>query len=218
MSTKPKNTTTKTAEQAVSIKAPNIRVLAVEIRGTAPYVQLAFPQKVIEIMRAKMEQGSSAKKGKAREPRDFAEDFKQALHLDVTDGWNGIPAPAFRNAMISACGIVGFKMTLAKKAIFILQDGFSVHEDKPLVKIKGKPEMVVHHVRNATGVADLRVRGKFWPWGAMLNVQYDADLFTATDIVNLIHRVGIQVGVGEGRPDSKSSAGMGWGTFEIVNA
>jgi hypothetical protein len=30
-----------------------------------------------------------------------------------------------------------------------------------------------------------------------------------------MHRVGAQVGIGEGRPDSKNSTGMGWGTFEI---
>jgi len=27
--------------------------------------------------------------------------------------------------------------------------------------------------------------------------------------------VGLQVGIGEGRPDSKNSAGMGWGMFTI---
>jgi hypothetical protein len=31
-------------------------------------------------------------------------------------------------------------------------------------------------------------------------------------------RVGIQVGICEGRPDSKNSAGMGWGTFKLVNS
>jgi hypothetical protein len=29
--------------------------------------------------------------------------------------------------------------------------------------------------------------------------------------------VGRQVGIGEGRPDSRNSCGMGWGLFEIVN-
>jgi hypothetical protein len=31
-------------------------------------------------------------------------------------------------------------------------------------------------------------------------------------------RVGLQVGIGEGRPDSKNSAGMGWGLFTIEEA
>jgi len=34
-------------------------------------------------------------------------------------------------------------------------------------------------------------------------------------VTNLLSRVGMQVGIGEGRPFSKNSAGMGWGTFEL---
>ena len=48
-------------------------------------------------------------------------------------------------------------------------------------------------------------------------MRYDADQFTAVDIANLMMRVGVQVGIGEGRPDSKTSTGMGWGTFEVIN-
>ena len=52
-------------------------------------------------------------------------------------------------------------------------------------------------------------------WGARLNIQYDAGMLSDADIVNLISRVGVQVGIGEGRPDSKQSAGLGFGLFEI---
>jgi hypothetical protein len=48
-----------------------------------------------------------------------------------------------------------------------------------------------------------------------LRFRYDADQFTASDVVNLIARAGMQVGICEGRPDSSNSTGMGWGTFEI---
>ena len=36
-----------------------------------------------------------------------------------------------------------------------------------------------------------------------------------TDVTNLMQRVGMQVGIGEGRPDSRDSAGLGWGTFRL---
>ena len=87
----------------------------------------------------------------------------------------------------------------------------------PLVKIKGTPEPLIMHARNATGVCDIRVRAKFWPWTAKLKVSFDSDQFTTTDVANLLLRVGTQVGIGEGRPDSRMSAGMGWGTFTIQN-
>jgi hypothetical protein len=55
-------------------------------------------------------------------------------------------------------------------------------------------------------------------WEAVLRIRYDAGILTADQLVNLISRVGVQVGIGEGRPDSKESAGLGFGLFDIVNA
>jgi hypothetical protein len=72
-------------------------------------------------------------------------------------------------------------------------------------------------VRNETGVPDVRWRPYWDEWEASVRVKYDADQFTATDVVNLMMRVGQQVGIGEGRPDSKDSAGQGWGTFEVLS-
>ena len=53
-------------------------------------------------------------------------------------------------------------------------------------------------------------------WEADVRIRYDGDQFTASDVVNLLARAGLQVGIGEGRPDSKKSTGMGWGLFEIA--
>ena len=212
MSTKKQTNTPQT--ETVAISAPKIHTAEFTIVGTAPYIQLRFSEKAMHAMRAKMELGSQAGKKTAKAARDFDEDFRQALHVS-DEGWNGIPASAFRNAMISACRLVGFKMTLAKLSVFILPDGFDKIDGVPLIKIEGEPEPHIMHARNATGVCDLRVRAKFWPWTANVRVQYDADQFSPTDCANLMTRVGAQVGIGEGRPDSKASAGMGWGTFKL---
>ena len=210
----PTATKAKSEVENIRITAPKIQTAEFKIIGTAPYVQLRFSQKAMNAMREKHELGSLAAKKKAKVARDFNEDFEQALHVS-DDGWNGIPASAFRNAMISACRLVGFKLTLAKLSVFILPEGFDKVDGVPLLKIKGKPEPHIMHARNATGVCDLRVRAKYWPWSATVRVQYDADQFSATDAANLMTRVGTQVGIGEGRPDSKMSAGMGWGTFKL---
>jgi hypothetical protein len=219
MTTKTKPTAAKIAPakseiSTVQITAPKIHTAEFKIVGTAPYIQLRFSEKAINAMREKHEAGSQANKKKAKEARDFNQDFIQAQHRS-DDEWNGIPAAAFRNGMISACRLVGFKMTLAKLSVFVLPDGFDKVDGVPLIKINGKPESHIMHARNATGVCDLRVRAKFWPWSAVVRIQYDADQFTATDAANLMTRVGTQVGIGEGRPDSKMSAGMGWGTFKL---
>jgi hypothetical protein len=105
-------------------------------------------------------------------------------------------------------------MTRAKLSIFIEADGVS-RDGTPLVRIYGEPEMHTGHVRNETGVVDIRARPMWREWSLKLRVRYDAEQFTVTDVANLIMRAGMQVGVGEGRPDSKKSTGMGWGTFTI---
>lgn len=201
--------------ETLTVKAPNFQILEVKIAGTSPYMQHAFPQKVREMLKAKHEAGSTAAKKKNKEARDFAADCEGAKHYS-TDGWIGIPAPAFRNALISACRVVGFAMTRAKLSLFCEADGFDKADGTGLVRIHGEPEETVLPVRNETGVVDLRARPMWREWSATLRIRYDADQFTATDVLNLILRAGQQVGIGEGRPDSKKSAGLGYGMFTVV--
>lgn len=198
-------------DENVVFRPPNLRIAKFNIEGTSPYVQLKFSKKG-EMMDKMM--GKKVKGSKSRDARDFEAEFRGAQHIS-TEGWNGIPAASFRNAMISACRLVDFKMTLAKLSIFVNGDGFDNEESTPLVKINGTPEMLVSHVRNATGVIDLRARAKFFPWNADVAVVYDADQFDLQSVYNLLSRVGMQVGIGEGRPDGKSSAGQGFGLFKI---
>ena len=203
------------SQATVVIKPANIQQAVFNIKGTAPYVQARFSGKAMQAMMSKMAAGSTAAKSRAKPAHDFDDDYKQAMHVS-TEGWKGIPAGAFRQAMISACRLVGFKMTLAKLSVFVHADGFDRIDGIPLIRIEGEPERTDMAVRNATGVADIRVRPMWREWSAQVRVKYDADQFTLQDVTNLMQRVGMQVGIGEGRPDSRESAGLGWGTFEIV--
>ena len=204
-------------ETTLVIAAPNLKNMIIHIQGTAPYVQNRFSQKAMQEMKAKQEAGSTAKKNIKRQPKNFNEMYENAKHVSQ-EGWYGIPAPAFRNAMISACRVAGFVMTKAKLSVFIVPDGLDGIDMTPLVKItKGKPKYFESTVRLESGVIDIRARPMWDPgWEAKVTVRYDADQFTETDVVNLMLRVGLQVGIGEGRPDSKKSCGQGWGLFEII--
>lgn len=208
---------TKKQVAQVTIKPPNFQHAKIKIRGTVPYVQHAFGQKALATMMENQMQGSQGRKGKLRQPKDFKEVYRNATHFS-RQGWIGIPAAAIRNGMISACRTVGFKMTLAKLSLFVNADGFDRHSGDPLIKItKGKPHEHFGAARNANGGTDVRCR-PMWDegWEAVINIKWDADQFTATDVVNLLSRVGAQVGLGEGRADSRNSAGMGWGHFDVV--
>lgn len=201
----------------VQIKAPNLQTAIFRIIGTAPLVQAKFSQKAKEQMMATQAAGQQARSKKAREAKDFDAVCDGSVHYS-REGWIGIPAGAFRAAMISACRLVGFKMTLAKLSLFVEADGFDRDEGTPLVRLIAKDyKRVDMHVRNATGVIDIRSRPMWEEWQADVRVKFDGDQFSLTDVTNLLARVGQQVGLCEGRPDSKSSAGMGWGTFRLAD-
>ena len=206
--------TTKT----VAIPMPAFRYQRFTIRGTEIYVQNKFSAKAREKMRTDQEMGWQAKSRKVREPKDFGRAYADAIHVS-TDGWHGIPASAFRAAMISACRIVGFAMTRAKLSVFVEAEGIDADDATPLVRItKGEPEYREDLVRQQT-TTDLRPRPMWTPgWEARVVVRYDTAQFSDEDVYALMLRVGSQVGIGEGRPDSRSSAGMGWGLFEVVEA
>lgn len=200
------------------VKPANIVEIAVRIRGTAPLVQNKFSHKARVKMMADMATPKSQKKSKSeRPPRDYDDDFIQAQHRD-TDGRNGIPAPAFRAAMIDACRAAGIVMTKAKMSVFVLHDTIDATDGTPLVLIDAAPpERTEMLVRNDNGGADIRIRPMWRAWGAIVRMQFDADMISLDSVVNLLDRAGRQVGIGEGRPFSKNSTGQGWGTF-IVEA
>ena len=201
------------ADQTITISAPNIQAVRLKLVGTAPYMQARFSAKAMQAMSDKMT-GVTKKGSKVRADRDFDEDYKQAMH-ESTDGWIGIPASSIRAACISACRLAGFMMTLAKLSIFVIGEGLDKVDGLPLIRIYGEPEQTRMATRNATGVADIRVRPMWREWHTFVTIQYDADQFHLQDVVNLVERAGMQVGIGEGRPDSKSSAGLGFGTFKV---
>jgi hypothetical protein len=204
--------------EMVVVTPPDMRVLEVGIRSTAALVSNRFGARATSEIRKKHEAGEKAnEKKKLKEARDFTGEFNEARHVSA-DGWDGIPATSFKNAMVRAASLNGLVMKLTKLSVFVVQDGFAP-DGTPLIRIEAAPPIMdVRRVRNETGVLDLRARPMYHHWSCVLRVRYDAKFIDQDSVVNLIARAGIQVGVGEGRPDStKSHSGMGWGTFELVS-
>ena len=102
-------------------------------------------------------------------------------------------------------------------SLFVLADGTDATDGQPLVRLVAKdPEKTAMPVRNSTGVTDILVRPMWREWKLNVVIRFDADQFTFTDVANLISRAGEQCGLGEGRPFSKNSNGLGYGTFKIA--
>ena len=200
----------------LNVPAPNFGILKCKIIGSTTYCQNKFGAKALQMLKDQQMAGSTAKSKKAREPKDFDKLYHDAMHVSK-EGWCGIPSPAFRNAMIDACRTVGVVMTRAKLAVTVVADGFDETSGEPLTRItKGEPHKIEMPVRNQTGVVDIRARPAWDPgWEAIVTIRFDMDMITAENVINLMVRVGQQVGIGEGRPSSKKSNGLGWGLFDV---
>lgn len=202
-------------EQNVTIRPPNFGTATFKIEGIAPLVIHRFSAKTKNQMKEKMETGKAASSKKNREAKSTDDIFQEARYISK-DGWDGFHAGAIRNALISACRLVGFKMTLAKMSVFVEPDGWDKAEPQiPLIRIYGKAAKQEDMARVETGQPYVTVRAAYHDWSAQIKIRWDNDQFTLADVSSLLARVGLQVGIGEGRPDSKNSAGMGWGLFTI---
>lgn len=207
------------AKREVVIAPPNYQTAVFTIRGTSPYVQEAFGDKQRKQIMATQAAGDAAKKkGKKREPRNFDADYKSAMHVS-TDGWHGIPASAFRSAMIATIRTTtGITMAFMKQAAFVIADGYDAADSVPLVRItKGKPHRFDQPLKNSNGSVDIRVRPMFDPgWEAVVQVKFDADVLSLEDVASMLSKAGVSVGIGAGRWASKMCGGLGWGCFEIT--
>jgi hypothetical protein len=205
------------AADAIEIARPLFREITVHIKGNAPLVIRRFSEKFKQETTEKVVHGGvGGRRRRAFEARDLDDLFNEARYRSP-EGWDGVHAGAFRAALISACRLVGFQMTRAKLALFVVPDGYDEKEPQiPLIRLYGDPKRQEDICRTVTGDPMLAVRARYDDWSAKLRIRYDADQFKQDDVVNLLMRAGMQCGICEGRPDSKKSAGMGWGTFEVV--
>lgn len=206
--------TPKKEEVKVTIKEPNFKVAKVRITGEN-YVQNRFSSENREKMAAKQREGSAAAKTRrAKPPKDFEAVYRGSMHVSQ-EGWVGIPATAIRNAMIDACRLTEFDMLRCKMCIFIIKQGLDRDNLEPLIKINGKPKMFIDRVKIGINQTDLAARAIFEKWSAEFEIEWDADVFSPSDVINLLARAGRQVGIGAGRPLSKTSGGTGKGQFRV---
>lgn len=204
-----------TTPALITIRPPNTQTATITAVGTSPYLSNKFSSENKAKMQEAQAEGSTVRKGRrAKPPKDFEKVYKGSMHVS-TEGWYGIPTNAFRAAMIDACRGTELDMTRAKMAVRIIAEGYDAETNEPLVRIKGDPRMSIMRVKIGMNQTDLAARGIFDKWSVKLTIQWDADLFSADSVANLLARAGEQVGVGAGRQLSKTSVGIGMGSFKI---
>jgi len=150
----------------------------------------------------------------AKSDRDVQGEYHQATYW-FPDGSFGIPAICIKKSMIEACRYVdGVAMAQTKGACFVQFDA-----DDPLgalVHIEGVRTCREDTVRLASGVMDLRYRPQFWPWKITATINFNANVLNKEQVLNLIQHAGFHVGIGDWRPQGKTSTGTGqYGLFHV---
>lgn len=183
------------------------QVLEVPIIGLSPVIPHKWSEKALRMMREKQ---SGAKARTKHDPKNPEEEAEASLYR-LPDGRPGLPATAFKAAIIGAVRLFqGITMVSLKTAVFVKGDG-----PDQLVAIEGDMQIREDTPRNATGVADLRYRYAFWPWKATLEVEYLTALVDTDSIIALVDAAG-NGGVGDWRPSAPKSATGTFGRFAVA--
>lgn len=226
----------KGTELKVQIPAPDIRQMKVKIVGM-PFSSLIF-HKWSEKAKREMLEKQMKKAQKGRETRNPEAEYKASFYYDA-ENFVAFPALCIKQAMIGAArNVEGLAMTLVRGAVFVVGDVDGLIP----VLVKGKkikisstpkkypedeaPENVYAYdpklgenvqmrqdmVRVGMGSADLRFRGQVKNWSMDFIVKYNAGVFSAEQVLNLLQIAGFSQGIGEWRPEKSGD----FGTFEIA--
>jgi hypothetical protein len=204
---------TKKPAGAVELERIQDETIIIPIVGLTSVIPHQWAEKAKKLMRDK--QYGLTQPGK-REAKDPDEDAEAAMYR-LADGRPGIPATAFKGAMVAACRFFeGIPMTEGRLMIFVRGEGAD-----QLVPLAGTEMVREDMPRNATGVVDLRYRTALLagvdnvePWRADIEVVYPPRLISKTSIIALLDAAG-RVGVGDWRPGSPKSNTGTFGTFRI---
>ena len=212
--------------EAFQIPAPNIQMMKVRIKGTSPLIFHKWDEKAIKMILDKQ----MKKVTKGREIRDPEKEYKSSFYFDK-DGNIAVPTRNIKQAIVGSARFVqGVPMTILRGTIFV----WGIKErEYAAVLVNGKPVTVTETVMNelaaqgivghdkavdsvqmrqdmvtvGMGSADIRFRGQVDDWTSEFLIQYDADLLSAEQVLNLLQRAGFSQGLGEWRPEKNGDNG-----------
>jgi hypothetical protein len=181
--------------------------LDILVEGVSPLIIHKWSEKAKRLMRHAQ---SGAEEKLAREPKVPEEEAEGSLYR-LDDGRPGMPATAFKAAMVGAARLFsGLTMVTLKSGIFVTGDG-----PDQLVPIEGALSIREDMPRNANGNADLRYRYQVWPWMATLRVIWLPTLMSSESVVNLVDAAG-NGGIGDWRPSAPKSMTGTYGRFQVA--
>lgn len=189
------------------IRPLNIQSLVAGIIGTSALIQHHYSEKQIRDMINQQTQDRDLIAGTKRQKRDPEAEFKAAMHLDEK-GQNAVPCYALKACLMTAVkslpGNESGRVLSKARAGGMMQ---VMGNYAPL--IAPKPEMRTDIARIGMKKVPWPVfRPEFWPWACVFQINFNADVVTDQDLVNLINLAGFCAGMHEWRPEKGGTFGM----------
>jgi hypothetical protein len=183
--------------EVIVLSPPKVETVNVEVIGTSPLICRNWSQTQKDLMLAKQTKRAC----KAREAKKPERDYEESLYRHPQGGY-GFPAVAFKAAAVRAGTYAEMKMTFLRGAF---------HVSGEMVKLNGEPSMREDMVRLNGKVADIRYRGQFAEWSAVVPIQVNLSVLSIEQLANLLVIAGFAVGVGEWRPEKNGQ----YGRFDV---
>ncbi len=188
----------KKTDDTITIQLPEMRVLCVPIVGLTPLLMDAWTKSAIDELVYKQMNPSKKKSEKvAIVPEDVAEEKVYRL----SDGRVGFPASGVHGAIRRAVKQSNITMVDYNCMATVLPD------DGRLMAIEGSTPKL----RSDTIRGNVVHRAEITDWGAVVKIRYDAQALKKNDIMSLLVKAGLSVGIGAWRPEKNGT----FGTFTI---
>lgn len=183
------------------------RTIEIPIVGVTPLIPSAWSVKARRMLPGGPDHGQ-----KTTGKHDPEKEAHEATYW-LPDGRPGMPSVAFKAAIADAARYFdkSIAATHLKQILFVTGEG-----PDQLVPIEGEAEVFEAMPRNSGpgSNAMLRYRNKFWPWSALLEIDYIESQITPESLANLVDAAG-NGGVGDWRPSSPKSKTGTYGQFRV---
>lgn len=201
--------------EPIIIPAIDLKRVDIEVVGDSPLIMHKWSEKA---KREMLEKQMKVAKAKGHDAKDPVADFIESMYWlegepeeKTEEGFEkaiksgnarfGFPSTAFKASAVAAA----YRAKITKDRVSM---NGAFHILGEMVEIKGTPIMREDMVKIGMGTADIRFRGEFPEWSAVLPIQYNAGVVTVEQLANMFNLGGFAVGVGEWRPEKSGSYGM----------
>ncbi|MEE8607877.1 MAG: hypothetical protein V3S55_09740 [Nitrospiraceae bacterium] len=196
-----------------------IGVLNLLVVGTSPVIPHAISAKNKEQIAAKQQQKGQQARGKRNPRQEYLDSFYMIKGKPETKNCvYGLPAAAFRQAMISACRQVPNLTMAGTQGCFHV---FGVKGTNFVKLIDHSDPRMGEDTVTLSGPGrplDLRYRPYFDEWSVRMEIQFNLNVISIEQLFNLAHIAGFHVGVGDHRPEKAGSNGMFQPSQKAVSA